>query len=374
MRPAWVEIDLAQLRENFRLINQDKQPQLQILSVVKNNAYGHGAVEVAGAAIASGVWGLAVVTIDEAISLRERDIRAPILLLGERMPEELPACLHYDLIPCINEAKKAVMYAELALKAGRRAPIHVEVDTGMSRYGVRWEKALPLLLELFKLENLTVAGIMSHFAMSDEKDKSFALLQLSRFNSVLQRIENAGLPMPLRHMCNSGGYLDLPRAHFDMVRLGILPLGVYPSAVCRRIPGIRPVMAVKTRIVAIQHLQPGDCVGYGMRYQARRAHPIAVLPIGYGDGFPRVRNTGSVLIRGRRAPIVGGNAMDATMVDITEIPEAGVGDEAVLMGSQGKEQISAHEIASWKSSVSYDILVGWRSRLPRRFLDERRSE
>ena len=171
--------------------------------------------------------------------------------------------------------------------------------------------------------------------------------------------------MKFRHLCNSGGFLDLPQACFDMVRVGILALGVYPSTVCRRIPGIEPVMTVKARLAAIQKLQTGDAVGYGMRYIAPSPRRLAVLPVGYGDGFPRVRNQGCVLVHGRRAPIIGGVAMDAAMVVITEIPEVQLWDEAVLMGRQGTEEITVHEVAKLKNSVSYDMLTAWRARLPR---------
>src|SRR6185295_18635774 len=181
-------------------------------------------------------------------------------------------------------------------------------------------------------------GVLSHFAQSDELDKSSALLQLERFRQVIREMEERALPAKFRHLCNSGGFLDLPQAYFDMVRVGVLALGVYPSTVCRRIDGIAPVMSVKTKIAAIQKLEPGDTVGYGMRYAAPTPRRIAVLPVGYGDGFPRVRNQGCVLIQGQRAPLVGGVAMDAFMVDITDIPEAGLWDEAVLMGRQGEDE------------------------------------
>jgi alanine racemase len=179
-----------------------------------------------------------------------------------------------------------------------------------------------------------------------------------------------GIVPKLRHICNSGGFLDLPHAHFDIARLGILPLGIYPSTVCRRIPGIEPAMSVKARVAALQQLQPGDSVGYGMRFTAASARRIAVLPIGYGDGFPRVRNQGFALIHGRRAPLVGGVAMDALMVDITDIPETQLWDEAVLMGRQGEEEISIHEVARLKNSVSYHVLTGLRARLPRIYVNQ----
>jgi alanine racemase len=173
----------------------------------------------------------------------------------------------------------------------------------------------------------------------------------------------------LLHACNTGGYLDIPQAHFDMVRTGILPLGVYPSKICRRIAGLLPIMSVKTRIAAIKEIEPGDTVGYGMRYRAESPRKIAVLPLGYGDGFPRVRNTGYVLVHGKRAPIIGGNAMDAMMVDITETPETKLWDEAVIIGKQGDEEISVHDLAAWGGTVSYDIMTRWNVRMPRVYIE-----
>jgi len=241
----------------------------------------------------------------------------------------------------------------------------MKINTGMNRYGVRWDEAASLAALVGSTKSLLLEGVLSHFAQSDEADKSFALQQLARFEQAMSDIAGLGLGVKLRHLCNSGGFLDLPQAHFDMVRLGILPLGVFPSSVCRRIPGIEPVMTVKARLVAIQELQPGDTVGYGMRYTASSPRRIAVLPLGYGDGFPRVRNQGCVLVHGRRAPLVGGVAMDAITVDITDIPAAQLWDEAVVMGRQGEDEISVHEVAKLKNSVSYDILTSWRARLPK---------
>ncbi|RMF61375.1 MAG: alanine racemase [Calditrichaeota bacterium] len=370
LRPAWIEIDLQQLRRNFRIINQDKPGGLEILAVVKDAAYGHGAVQVAKAAVAAGCRYLAVATVEEALELRQAGLSVPVLVFGERTETELDLCLAHDLTCFVNDLAQAERLAGLAKKAGARPRVHVEVDTGLSRYGVRWTEAVQVIEAVAGIEELHLEGVMSHFAMSDELDKSFALQQMERFQTVLRQMREAGVRVAYRHMCNSGGFLDLPPAHLDMVRLGILPLGVYPSQVCRRIPGLRPVMTVKTAVATLRDLEPGDVVGYGMRYQAESRRRIAVLPVGYGDGYPRVRNQGEVLIHGRRAPIIGGNAMDAMMVDVTDIPETRLWDEVVLMGRQGDEEIDAHEIAGLKGSVSYDILAGWRSRLPRIYLED----
>jgi alanine racemase len=366
---AWVEIDVAAWRKNFALINADKAPALRIAAVLKDDAYGHGAVRAAQIALDAGVAFIAVVILDEALELRKAGIDAPILMLGQRLPGEIGECLAHDLTVCVHDSEMADLVALAAEKRGVRARVHLEVDTGMSRYGARWTDAPALAAKIAEFEALELEGVMSHFAMSDELDKSFANLQRARFEEALDAMGKRGIFPKIRHISNSGGFVDLHDARFDMVRIGILPLGVYPSKACRRLPGIAPVMSVKTRIVHVQKLQAGDKVGYGMRYTAPDARRIGVLPIGYGDGFPRVRNEGAVLIHGKRAPLVGGTSMDAITVDITEIPESKLWDEVVVMGTQGGETIDANEVAALKKSVSYDVLTNWRHRLRRLYVN-----
>jgi alanine racemase len=370
LRSAWVEINLAQLRRNFRLILADKPAALKLMSVVKDDGYGHGILQVAKMALEHGVSSVAVSTLHEAMILRDAGFAASIMMLGERHGSELPWCVQHNLATCINDITTAEALSKAAVRAHKRVPVHVKIDTGMARYGVRWDSAMPLLEFIANEKSLLLEGVMSHFSQSDEQDKGYAKLQHGRFLGVLEAMETARLPVHYRHLCNSGGYLDLPQAHHDMVRIGILPLGVFPSQVCRRIKGVRPVMTVKARVSGVRTLQPGECVGYGMHYRAKESRRMAVLPVGYGDGYPRLRNQGHALIAGRRAPVIGGNAMDATMVDITDIPEAGMWSEAVLLGRQGNEEITARELAQWKGTVTYEVLVGWRTRLPRVYLDE----
>lgn len=366
MRPAWVEIDLARLRRNLQLIRRDLPGDVKLLAVVKDEAYGHGALDVARIALAEGATFLGLSTLEEAMLLRDAGITAPLLLLGERQEDELPWCVAHDLTVCVNTLAGVRQLAAAAVAANKRVPVHVKVNSGMSRYGVRWNEALELIRQIVAEKSLLLEGVMSHFAQSDETDKTFANLQFSRFDEVVRGLEAQGLSVRYKHICNSGGFLDLPHAHLDMVRVGILMYGVFPSSVCRRISGIEPVMSVKAKIAAIQQLLPGEVVGYGMRYTATEPRRIAVLPIGYGDGFPRVRNQGGALIRGKRAPLIGGIAMDALMVDITDIPEAQMWDEAVIMGRQGAEEITVQDMAKLKNSVSYEVLTNWRLRLRRK--------
>lgn len=369
LRPAWTEIDLGRLRRNLQLIRRDLPAKVKLMAVVKDEAYGHGALDVARIAVEEGACCLGLSTLEEAMSLRDAGITAPLLLLGERQEAELPWCVAHDLTVCVNEPNTVRKLARVAAKAGKRAPVHVKIHTGMSRYGVRWDEALALIELICSEKSLLLEGAMTHFAQSDETDKTFANLQISRFEEVMSGLAQKGVRVKSQHLCNSGGFLDLPHAHRDMVRTGILMFGIFPSSVCRRIPGIEPVMSVKARIAAIQRLEPGEVVGYGMRYTATSTRRVAVLPIGYGDGFPRVRNQGGALIHGKRAPILGGIAMDALMVDVTDIPEAQMWDEAVIMGRQGNEEISVHEVAKLKNSVSYEVLTSWRLRLRRKFVN-----
>jgi len=366
LRPAWTEIDLGKLRRNLQLIRGDLPKHVRLMAVVKDEAYGHGALDVARVALEEGAWGFGLSTLEEAMHLRDGGIKAPLLLLGERQEAELEWCVAHDLTVCVNEPHNIRALAKVAAKFNKRVPVHLKVHTGMSRYGARWDEALPLVEKILAEKSLQLEGVMTHFAQSDETDKTFANLQFLRFDEVLRALEQKNISVPLRHSCNSGGFLDLPHAHLDMVRVGILLYGVFPSQVCRKISGIEPVMSVKAKIAAIQKLKPGEVVGYGMRYTAASERHIAVLPIGYGDGFPRVRNEGGALIRGRRAPLVGGIAMDALMVDITDIPEAQMWDEAVIMGRQGNEEITVRDIAALKKSVTYDVLTNWRLRLRRK--------
>lgn len=366
LRPAWTEIDLGRLRRNLQLIRGDLPEHVRLMAVVKDEAYGHGALDVARIALEEGAWGLGLSTLEEAMSLRDAGITAPLVLLGERQEGELEWCVAHDLTVCVNEPNNLRALAKIASHFNKRVPVHLKIHTGMSRYGVRWDETLPLVGKIIAEKSLLLEGVMTHFAQSDETDKTFANLQFARFTEVLDALEQRKIHVKLRHTCNSGGFLDLPHAHLDLVRPGILIYGVFPSQVCRKIAGIEPVMSVKAKIAGIQKLKPGEVVGYGMRYTAQTPRRIAILPIGYGDGFPRVRNEGGALIRGQFAPLIGGIAMDALMVDITDVPEAQMWDEAVIMGRQGDREITVRDIAKLKNSVTYDVLTNWRLRLRRK--------
>jgi alanine racemase len=365
---TWIEIDLKQLRQNWAAITRYKSPDVGIAYVLKDDAYGHGLGPLARLAAEAGVEMFAVATTGEALELRVT-FDHPILVLGERDPDEFETCLEYGLTPSIGSYTGFSELQRILRRVGGTLHVHLKIDTGMSRYGFHWSELDHILAKLKESPEIIVEGLMSHLAMSDELDKTFAKLQLARFKEAAAKAAAAGVHPKYLHLCNSGGLLDLPDAHFNLVRIGILPLGVYPSKVCRRLEGIAPIMTVKSRIASVKNLQPGDHVGYGMRFTAGKPMRIGVIPAGYGQGYPRVRNQGSVLIHGQRAPIIGGVSMDAITVDLTSIIEAQPWDEVTLLGRSDQDEITIHDIAAMRNTVSYDAMVTWSARLPRIYLE-----
>ena len=364
-RSAWVQVDLDQLARNWEILRREVPASVSLMFVAKDNAYGLGAVEAARVALEGHADSLAVFTLGEAQELRDAGITAPILLLGERLADEVPHVLELDLEPCVGSIEMAEAFSHAGRTRGRPVPIHLKVNTGMNRFGFSWRNVDSWGPILKTLPALEFRGALSHFAQSDELDKGFARTQSQRFEGVLKCLSAQDIRPQWIHHCNSGGVLDLPDAHFNRVRVGLLAQGVYPSEVCRRLEGVLPVLSLRARLTAIQELEIGDTVGYGMRWRAERPSRIGVLSVGYGDGYPRLRNQGQALLHGRRAPIAGGVTMDALMIDLTDVPEAQLGDEAVLLGTQGTDCITVQELARLSGTVTYDVLTGFRARLPR---------
>lgn len=364
-RSAWVQVDLDQLARNWEILRREVPASVSLMFVAKDNAYGLGAVEAARVALEGHADSLAVFTLGEAQELRDAGITAPILLLGERLADEVPHVLELDLEPCVGSIEMAEAFSRAGRTRGRPVPIHLKVNTGMNRFGFSWRNVDSWGPILKTLPALEFRGALSHFAQSDELDKGFARTQSQRFEGVLKCLSAQDIRPQWIHHCNSGGVLDLPDAHFNRVRVGLLAQGVYPSEVCRRLEGVLPVLSLRARLTAIQELEVGDTVGYGMRWRAERPSRIGVLSVGYGDGYPRLRNQGQALLHGRRVPIVGGVTMDALMIDLADVPEAQLGDEAVLLGTQGTDCITVQELARLSGTVTYDVLTGFRARLPR---------
>lgn len=351
--PAWAEINLKNLDYNFRAVKRLVGSQVKVLVPVKSDAYGHGIVPVSKRLEALGVDYLGVARIDEGIVLRKAGIRAPILILNTVLEEEIKPVLDYGLI-------QAICTRELALRlnkeAGRRkviAPCHIKVDTGMRRIGVSYKDAYGFIKDLSGLSNIRIEGIFTHFPCADNKPR-FTLRQIKLFNKLIQRLEDEGISIPLRHASNSLGVINYPESHFNMVRPGLMVYGLYPKEGLS--VSLKPLLSLKTRIAYLKAVPAGSGIGYGHSYTARKDMRIATLPIGYGDGYPRsLSNKAHCLIAGRSASVVGRICMDQMMVDVTKIGKARIGQEVVLLGSQAGRHVSAERLARLAGTIPYEI-------------------
>jgi|GEM_PF-37831 len=369
-RPAWKEVDLAALRYNVALIRRHVAP-VAVMAAIKADAYGHGAIPVARAVLAAGAAGLAVATVEEAVELRENDISAPILNLGWVAPEQIELALRHDVQLTVFDYENAVQISAVAARRGISAVIHIKVDTGLTRLGFNYRPAAMAEAKLvYALPGLYVEGVFSHFADADAVDPGYTAQQIERYHAFVAALQAAGLPAPVRHLANSPGTLGVPASYLDMVRPGLILFGCYPAEHMRPLLPLKLVMRVIARIAQIHTLPAGDYVGYGCRWQAQRESRIATLPLGYADGLPRLAgNKADVLIHGQRARMVGSVCMDQIMVDITDIPAAKAGDEAVIVGQQGEEMITPEELAAHAQTISDEICTRFGQRLPRVFLD-----
>jgi len=338
LRPAWVEVDLDAVAHNVRVIRK-YLGDVKMLAVVKAHGYGLGAVECAREIAANGVDYLGVVMLDEAYELRRAGIDAPILNTGAIYADQADYVLDLGIEQMLYQHDVAGALSKAAQRLNSKARVHVKIDTGMSRFGFHFTKAAAEIARLVTIPNLEIVGAFTHFPMSDAVDKSFALLQIERMNNVKAELESAGIRIPIWHMANSGGTLDLPQAHFDMVRVGLMNYGYWPSFDVRNPFELKPAMSVRARIVAVRHIERG--------YDRK------------------LSKTGEVLCRGRRFPIIGGLCMDAAFIKITDMPDISVGDVVTLMGRDGEQEISPHDIAGLIGSVSYEVIARFERRLPR---------
>jgi alanine racemase len=365
LRPTAVTVDLSRLTENYRAIETAVAPA-QVMAVLKANAYGHGLVEVARHMVAIGAPYLGVAFLEEGILLREAGVPAPILVMGGIIGNQIPLFLQHDLTITASSVEKLTQINATAQAMGRRAKIHLKIDTGMERIGVHYYNAPTLLEAALGCDHCLVEGIYSHFANSDAADLTSAHEQVARFEGVLNFYRARSLPPPpLRHLSNSGGILQLPEARFDMVRAGILLYGVYPSGETRRTIAVRPALSWTSRVVYFKVVQAGDPISYGATW--RSDHPVRVVtvPVGYGDGYFRaMSNKAEVIIRGRRYPTVGRICMDQVMVNI-EADSAYNGDEVILIGEAGATAVRCEELAEWANTIPYEVLTNINTRVPR---------
>lgn len=362
----YAEIDLGAIEHNVAALRGSLTGGAEVMAVVKANAYGHGAVRAARAALAGGATWLGVHVPDEGVQLRQAGLTCPILILGYAPPWEADKVVFYSLTPTVNNLQQALALAGAAARRGTDVPVHVKVDTGLSRYGLPPEEVTDFVRSLTAIPHLRWEGFWTHFATADEVDKTFAYQQLETYVQSLRRLEEAGLRPRYRHAANSAATLDLPEAHFDLVRCGIAIYGLYPSAEVRRTVPLRPALALKSRVARLRRLPAGSGIGYGRTFVAEREVTAALVPGGYADGLRRsLSNLGQVLVRGRRARIVGRVSMDQVVVDVTDIPAVEHDDEVVFLGRQGEDGISAEELGAWMGTINYEVVTSISPRVPR---------
>lgn len=365
-RPTYLEINLTRLKENLENIRAWVAPA-RVMVVLKANAYGHG-VDGVAPFIAPFADYLGVATVEEGIHLRQLGITRPILVLGGTLPQQIPAFLEFDLTLTASSPDLLRAAEQLAESTRRRLKVHLKIDTGMERIGVHEYEAGPFLEQALECQHVEIEGIFSHFANSEARDLSHARLQLERFQEVLQFFERRGLPMPIRHMANSGAILQLRESHFDMVRAGILFYGIYPGREVPRVVKVHPAATWRSRIAFSKITLPQRPVSYGSLWHSERPTRIVTIPCGYADGyFRRMTNRAQVLIGGKRYPQVGRICMDQFMVNMGD-EGAEVGEEVVLLGEMGEECITAEELAEWAGTNEYEVMTNISARVPRVFL------
>jgi len=378
--PLWAEVDLSAIVHNLNEVKRLAGPLARIMAVVKADAYGHGAVPVARAAVENGAQWLGVARAAEGIALRKAGIRQPVLVFGYSPPGLAPVLARYSISQTVSSVAMAKAISEAATSAGAAVSVHLKVDTGMGRLGLvpdalRGKKsdsagcsAVGEAMVIAGLDGLVMEGLYTHFAASDSADKTSAKNQLERFCAFVSAAETAGIRPDVIHAANSAAVIDLmPEACFDLVRPGIMLYGLYPSGeMDRSRANLKPALQVKARIGQVKSVPPGFAVSYGSTWRAPASTRIATVPVGYADGYSRTMSSrGEMVVRGRRAPVVGRVCMDQTMLDVGGIPDVAPGDEAVILGTRGQECISADELASALGTINYEVVSTLMARVPR---------
>jgi alanine racemase len=369
-RPVWAEVDVEAVRSNVRALRALVAPAA-VCAVVKADGYGHGAVAVSRAAVEAGAACLAVALVEEGVQLREAGIDAPILVLSEPVPAAAETVVAHRLTPVVYTATGIDALAKAALTLGARDPVavHLKVDTGMHRVGCAPVDAVDLAAHVVDRPELVLAGVCTHFAVADEPENEYTEVQRRTFEQVLASLRAQGLPTGTVHACNTAGAIAVPEARYDMVRAGIGIYGIAPAPAFSGRVDLVPALSVKARVSHLQTLPAGARISYGLRYETERATQVATVPIGYADGVPRElpHRGGTVLIAGRRLPIAGTVTMDQLMVDVGDL-HVTVGDEVVMLGSQGDEFIGAGEWAELMETIAYTVVCGVGPRVPRRYV------
>lgn len=362
-RPVWAQIDLTAIAYNVKQIKKLLDPQTKFCAVVKADAYGHGAVKVAETALAAGADYLAVAILSEALQLRAAGFTVPILILGPTPAYQARQLVSQHIEQTVFDLETVQALSKAAVELNAVAKVHIKVDTGMTRVGVRSEAAAAFAAAVAELPGIKIEGVFSHFATSDSEDKTYALAQFDRFQHALSGIERQGIEVPLKHIANSAAILELPQTHLDMVRAGIILYGLWPSDEVKQSIELRPAMQFKALVSFVKEVPAGVGISYGCTYVTDKPSLIATLPVGYADGWTRLlAEKAHVVIRGQRAKIVGRICMDQCMVDVTDIADVRAGDEVLLFG--GKE-LPADEVARQLGTINYEIVCMVGKRVPR---------
>ncbi len=364
---AWAEIDKVALYQNLRQIQQLLRHPTQLMAVVKADAYGHGALTVARTAIEAGAGGLCVATVSEGIQLRQGGIKATILLLGAtNTPEQVKAIAHWQLEPTLCNPQQALVFSETLSGLNQTLPVHLKLDTGMTRLGMPWQDAIEFVRLVQQLPNLEIASVYSHLATADSPDPTVMRQQHERFKNAIAQLQAGGITPPRLHLANSAATLTDSALHYDWVRVGLALYGLYPAQHLQKLIHLKPVMQVKARITQIKTIPPGTGISYGHQFISNRQMRLAVVGIGYADGVPRnLSNRMNVIIQGQQVPQIGAITMDQLMLDVSDIPNIQVGEIVTLIGQDGEEQISADDWAMALGTISWEIICGFKHRLPR---------
>jgi alanine racemase len=366
-RPTRIRVDLPSIGRNLTQIRA--RTGVPVMAIVKADAYGHGLVPVARYLAAQGVDQLGVAFLEEGLALRRAGIATPILVLGGIFGPQLTQFLTNDLEITVSSLDKLRQVEAAAESLGKRAVIHLKVDTGMERIGVHSETCGPFIAAAVASEWCEIRGIYSHLACADDPSSPMTGEQVQRFAEACAQFDRLGAPMPVRHLANSGGVLNFPETHLDLVRPGILLYGVYPDPAAMRTVAVRQALSLHSQVVYFKVVKAGRSISYGATYRVERDSRVVTVPIGYGDGYPRaLSNSGQVLIRGKRYPIAGRICMDQFMVNI-DWDSAWNEDEVVLIGSQGEEVICVEDVAAWAGTIPYEILTGLNQRIPRTYIE-----
>ncbi|MCC6694726.1 MAG: alanine racemase [Candidatus Hydrogenedentes bacterium] len=368
--PSRAIIDLSAYSRNLGAVRTMIPKECGLMPVVKGDAYGHGAVPIARRAVEAGATMLGVASVGEAVELREAGLTIPLLVLVQPLEDALPAAIEYDLRLMISDVGVAERVGELARKANRVVPIHCKIDTGMRRQGFHVDTVVSEMMHLTRISHIDIEGVATHFPVADVARDSFTANQVKQFRHVLRQIDKEGIPYEMTHAANSAAIVNHPASTFDMVRPGLMTYGVWPTDSPPAVPPLHPVLRWETQVILVKDVAKGESIGYGRTFAAGGAIRIAVLPVGYADGYKHsLSNRASVLIRGKRCAVRGRISMDQTVVEVTHVPGVSAGDVATLIGTDGDETITAEELAERAGTIPYEILTGIGRRVERVYSD-----